>query len=73
MEHRYIPIEKMETRADGGELHISGYFAVFNTIYELWPGATESIAPGAFAEALDGDIRALSPPSRGAWIEIHDA
>ena len=51
MEHRYIPIEKMETRADGGELHISGYFAVFNTIYELWPGATESIAPGAFAEA----------------------
>lgn len=59
MEHRYIPIEKMETREDGDELHISGYFAVFNSVYELWPGATESIAPGAFDDALNGDIRAL--------------
>lgn len=43
-----------------GELYIEGYFAVFNSPYELWPGATESIAPGAFASALGGDVRALT-------------
>ena len=51
-----------EQRADGqGEaLFIEGYFAVFNEVYELWPGATESIAEGAFADALKTcDIRAL--------------
>lgn len=50
---------KFNTREDGGELYIEGYFAVFNSKYELWPGATESVAPGAFAETLGGDIRAL--------------
>lgn len=39
--------------------YIEGYFAVFNSIYELWPGATESIAPTAFDGALNDDIRAL--------------
>ena len=47
------------TREDGEELTIEGYFAVFNSNYEIWPGATESIAPGAFTEALSGDVRAL--------------
>lgn len=50
---------QFETREDGGDLSIEGYFAVFNSNYEIWPGATESIAPGAFTEALSGDIRAL--------------
>ena len=59
MEHRYIPMEKMETREDGEDLYIEGYFAVFNSIYELWPGATESIAPGAFDESVSDDVRAL--------------
>lgn len=59
MEHRYIPVEKMETREDGDALYIEGYFAVFNAIYELWPGATESIAPGAFDESVSDDVRAL--------------
>ena len=59
MEHRYIPMEKMETREDGDDLYIEGYFAVFNSIYELWPGATESIAPGAFDESVSDDVRAL--------------
>ena len=48
-----------KTREADDALHIEGYFAVFNTIYELWPGATESIAPGAFSQTLGNDIRAL--------------
>ena len=47
------------TRDDGGELRIEGYFAVFNSNYDIWPGASESVAPGAFSETLGGDIRAL--------------
>lgn len=48
-------------RADTGEgdLYLEGYFAVFNSIYEVFPGGTESIAPGAFAGCLSGDVRAL--------------
>ncbi len=53
-------LSKFETRAEeSGDLFISGYFSVFNSPYELWPGATESIAPEAFDETLSGDIRAL--------------
>lgn len=48
-----------QTREDGEELHIEGYFAVFNSNYELWSGATESVAPGAFSNTLGADIRAL--------------
>lgn len=59
MEHRYIPMENMETQEDGDDLYLEGYFAVFNSVYELWPGATESIAPGAFDESVSDDVRAL--------------
>lgn len=59
MEHRYIPMDRMEVREDGGDLYIEGYFAVFNSVYELWPGATESIAPGAFDDSVSDDVRAL--------------
>lgn len=45
--------------ADNDEKVIEGYFAVFNEIYRVWDDVTESIAPGAFTDALDGDIRAL--------------
>lgn len=48
-----------ETREDGDNISISGYFAVFNSRYEIAPGMSESIAPGAFARTLSGDIRAL--------------
>ena len=47
------------TREAEGGRRIEGYFAVFGDIYELWPGATESIDPHAFDEALDDDIRCL--------------
>lgn len=50
---------KFETRESEDGLYIEGYFSVFNSIYELWPGATESVAPGAFANTLGVDIRAL--------------
>lgn len=39
---------------------IEGYFAVFNSIYEIAPGMTESVAPGAFSRTLGGDVRALT-------------
>lgn len=44
---------------DEGKRYIEGYFAVFNSVYEMFPGATESIAPTAFDGALEDDIRAL--------------
>lgn len=50
---------KFNTREEGEELYIEGYFSVFGSVYELWPGATESVAPGAFSETLNEDIRAL--------------
>ena len=50
---------EFQTRDDGGELRIEGYFAVFNSIYQIWEGAEEMIAPGAFSNTLADDIRAL--------------
>lgn len=50
---------EFSTREDGEELFIEGYFAVFNSNYEIAPGLSESIAPGTFINALGDDIRAL--------------
>ena len=50
---------RTEKREDGEDLYIEGYFAVFNSIYDLGYGMSESIAPGAFTKWLAGDIRAL--------------
>lgn len=50
---------EFETREDGEGLTIEGYFAVFNSNYDLGMGMSESIAPGAFTDTLAGDIRAL--------------
>lgn len=55
---RSIP-SKFETRDDNGKMYIEGYFSVFNSPYQLWDGATESVAPRAFSETLGNDIRAL--------------
>ena len=53
-------LTNFKTREDGEKLRIEGYFSVFNSNYELWPGATESVAPGAFSETLGvDDVRAL--------------
>lgn len=50
---------EFRARDEGGPV-IEGYFSVFNRDYELWPGAVEQVAPGAFRETLGGDIRALA-------------
>ena len=50
---------EFKTREDGEEKRIEGYFAVFNSTYDIAPGMSESVAPGAFANTLGGDIRAL--------------
>lgn len=47
------------TREDGDKPIIEGYFAVFNSIYDIGPYMSESIAPGAFSLTLDEDVRAL--------------
>lgn len=50
-----------QTRDDeNGNQYIEGYFAVFNSNYEIAPGMSESIAPGAFTDTLSGDIRCLT-------------
>ena len=50
---------EFKTRQEGEALKIEGYFAVFNSNYDIAPGMSESIAPGAFKNTLAGDIRAL--------------
>ena len=52
-------LSDFKTRDDSEEPIIEGYFAVFNSNYEIFNGCTESIAPGAFSDTLSGDIRAL--------------
>lgn len=53
--------QQFQTRDDeSGDKYISGYFAVFNSPYQLWSGAEEEIAPGAFDGETDGDVRCLA-------------
>jgi len=51
----------LQTRADeqSDKKVIEGYFSVFNSETELFPGAYEEIAPGAFDNTLSNDVRAL--------------
>ena len=55
---RCVPTE-FNTREDGEGHFIEGYFAVFNSNYDIWDDMSESIAPGAFTNTLADDIRAL--------------
>lgn len=48
-----------KTRDDEGNPIIEGYFVVFDSIYEIGPGMTESVDRGAFDETLGDDIRVL--------------
>ena len=44
----------LQTRASENENEaiIEGYFVVYNSETELWPGAYEEVAPGAFEESI---------------------
>lgn len=57
---RTVPTTFETREEDDGALRISGYFAVFNSNYQLNSWESESIAPGAFAESLGDDVRALT-------------
>ena len=61
MEQRFFHIEDIQTRSDEDtkDLILEGYFSVFDSIYEVWDGVTESIAPGAFTNSIHDDVRAL--------------
>ena len=61
METRYLQMHDIQTREadEEGNPHLEGYFAVFDEIYEVWPGVTESIRPGAFDNSVMQDVRAL--------------
>ena len=51
LSHTRTFMSKLLTRAESEseqEKVIEGYFAVFDNETELWPGASESIATGAF-------------------------
>lgn len=55
---RSLPTQFRAEETDG-EKYIEGYFVTFSGVYELWPGATESVDSHAFDETLAEDIRAL--------------
>lgn len=55
---RSVP-STFEVRSDDNGKYIEGYFAVFNSDYEIFPDVTESVAPEAFDNTLGGDIKAL--------------
>ena len=59
IETRSIPAE-LETRsAEDQKLFIEGYFAVYDSVYQMSSDMSESIAQGAFTNSIGGDIRAL--------------
>lgn len=58
MQRRSFPSEFRADEHDGKPV-IEGYFAVFNSNYDMGCGMSESIAPGAFTNTISGDIRAL--------------
>lgn len=51
---------QFETRNDSEEPTIEGYFAVFDSDYQIADGMSESVARTAFDNTLSGDIRALT-------------
>jgi HK97 family phage prohead protease len=57
-ERRFIA-EPIEVRANGDEITLAGYAAVYDSLSLDLGGWREMIAPGAFARSLSGDIRAL--------------
>ena len=59
MEQRYIKFGEVSTRSEGDAPVLEGIFVKYGDVYEVAPGATESIERGAFTESIHGDVRAL--------------
>ena len=58
---RSLQMQSFQTREENNEPVIEGYFAVFNSVYDMGWGMFEEIAPGAFARTIaEDDIRALT-------------
>ncbi|MBD9542940.1 HK97 family phage prohead protease [Ensifer sp. ENS04] len=58
----------VETRAADEKRTLVGYAAVFNSPTDIGGWWTERIAPGAFAAAISGDVRALVDHDMGRVI-----
>lgn len=57
---RFYKMQEVTTRTDEqGDPILEGLFAVYDSVYHVYDGATESIARGAFTESINGDVRAL--------------
>lgn len=57
---RGIPGQFTTRAEDDGRMIIEGYFAVFDSVYQIWSDMSESIRQGAFANTIaSDDIRAL--------------
>lgn len=57
---RSLPVSfKTRSAENGTGPVISGYFAVFDSDYEMYPDCFERISRGAFAKCLGDDVRAL--------------
>lgn len=58
LQYRSAP-SSFEAKAEDDAKYIEGYFSVFDSNYEMWEGASESVDRHAFDETLDNDIRCL--------------
>lgn len=59
MEKRYYEIRNLQTRNESDDIYLEGKFVAYGDTYQVWEGATESIAPGAFRNSIHDDVRAL--------------
>lgn len=64
---RSVPVKFITRSSENGPV-IAGYFAVFDSPYEMYPGCIEKIAPGAFASSMGLDIRALV--DHNTWLVL---